>query len=132
MENLTLRGRIDRVDYQSEDMEALRVLDYKTQAVAPLRNKLKEAGEDVQLACYAYDLHASEAAFVALDGGKVDAVSPPQDIAELSRLNIERLKNVFKRMHQGAALPANGAESVCGYCEMRGLCRHGQWEEAHG
>lgn len=132
MENLTLRGRIDRIDYQTEDMEVLRVLDYKTQAVAPLRNKLKEAGEDVQLACYAYDLHASEAAFVALDGGKVDAVTPQQDIAELARLNIERLKSVFERMHRGAALPAHGAESVCGYCEMRGLCRQGQWEEAHG
>jgi ATP-dependent helicase/nuclease subunit B len=132
MESLTLRGRIDRIDYQSEDMEALRVLDYKTQAVAPLRNKLKEPGEDVQLACYAHDLHASEAAFVALDGGKVDAVTPPHDIAELARLNIERLKRVFERMHQGAALPAHGAESVCGYCEMRGLCRQGQWEETHG
>ena len=133
MESLILRGRIDRIDYQSEDMEVLRVLDYKTQAIAPLRNKLKEAGEDVQLACYAYDLHASEAAFVALDGGKVDAVTPPDDIAVLARLNIERLKSVFERMHQGAALPAHGAESVCGYCEMRGLCRHGQWQEAaHG
>lgn len=132
MENLTLRGRIDRIDYKSEDMEVLRVLDYKTQAVAPLRNKLKEAGEDVQLACYAYDLHAGEAAFVALDGGKVDAVTPPQDIAELAQLNIARLKSVFERMQQGAALPAHGAEAVCGYCEMRGLCRHGQWEETHG
>ena len=132
MENLTLRGRIDRIDYQIADMEVLRVLDYKTQAMTPLRNKLKEAGEDVQLACYAYDLHASEAAFVALDGGKVDAVTPPQDIGELAQLNIERLKNVFERMHQDAAMPANGAESVCGYCEMRGLCRHGQWEDAHG
>jgi ATP-dependent helicase/nuclease subunit B len=132
MENLTLRGRIDRIDYQGGDMEVLRVLDYKTQAVAPLRNKLKEPGEDVQLACYAYDLHASEAAFVALDGGKVDAVTPPQDIAELARLNIERLKSVFERMHQGAAMPAHGAESVCGYCEMRGLCRYGQWEAGTG
>jgi ATP-dependent helicase/nuclease subunit B len=129
MENLILRGRIDRIDYQSEDMEALRVLDYKTQALVPLRNKLKEAGEDVQLACYAYDLHAGEAAFVALDGGKVDAVTPPQDIAELAQLNIERLRSVFERMHQGAALPANGAEAVCGYCEMRGLCRHGTWND---
>lgn len=131
-ENLTLRGRIDRIDYQSDDMEVLRILDYKTQAVAPLRNKLKEPGEDVQLACYAYDLHASEAAFVALDGGKVDAVAPPQDIAELARLNIERLRSVFERIHGGAAMPAHGAEAVCGYCEMRGLCRSGQWEEAHG
>ncbi|HEX5363951.1 MAG TPA: PD-(D/E)XK nuclease family protein [Gallionella sp.] len=129
-ENLILRGRIDRIDVQAEDAEVLRVLDYKTQAVAPLRNKLKDAGEDVQLACYAFDLHAGEAAFVALDGAKVDAVQPPHDINELAQLNIARLKSVFERMGQGEAMPAHGAEQVCRYCEMNGLCRHRQWQEA--
>ena len=26
-----------------------------------------------------------------------------------------------------AGLPANGTESVCQYCEVRGLCRKGAW-----
>lgn len=127
-DGLILRGRIDRIDVHSEDAENLRVLDYKTQAILPLKHKLKEAGEDVQLACYVYDLHAGEAAFVALDGAKVDAVPPPHDIAELAQLNIDRLRGIFERMQQGAAMPAHGAERACSYCEMRGLCRHGAWE----
>ena len=27
----------------------------------------------------------------------------------------------------GAPLPANGIETVCQYCEVRGLCRKGAW-----
>lgn len=120
--HLTLRGRIDRIDRQNGQT---RVLDYKTQAPAALKNRLKEAGEDVQLACYAYACGAPSAAFVALDG--VEAVTPSQDLDELARLNIERLRGVFERLHEGAAMPAHGAESACGHCEMRGLCRQGTW-----
>lgn len=128
-ENLILRGRIDRVDRQVAHPGVQRVLDYKTLAILPLRNKLKEAGEDVQLACYAYERGASAAAFVALENGKVDAVQPPHDIGELAQLNIERLQQIFDQMHHGAALPAHGAEAACRYCEMNGLCRKGAWSD---
>jgi ATP-dependent helicase/nuclease subunit B len=132
-ENLTLRGRVDRIDSRADQPETQRVLDYKTQTATVLRNRLKEAGEDVQLACYAYERKAVEAAFVSIESGKVDAVQPPHDIAELAQLNIERLQQVFGQIHQGAALPAHGAEAACKYCEMNGLCRRGyNREDAHG
>ena len=135
-ENLTLHGRIDRIDNRSDDggddLGALCVLDYKTQAIAKLKNKLKDAGEDVQLACYAYARDASAAAFVSLEGDKVLAVAPPHDVAELAQLNIARLGTVFEQMRAGTALPANGVDTVCAYCEMQGLCRKAEWENAHG
>jgi ATP-dependent helicase/nuclease subunit B len=31
-------------------------------------------------------------------------------------------------VRDGAGLPAHGAAGVCGYCEMRGLCRRDYWE----
>jgi ATP-dependent helicase/nuclease subunit B len=34
-----------------------------------------------------------------------------------------RLGQTFAAMRDGAALPAHGAESVCQWCEMAGLCR---------
>jgi ATP-dependent helicase/nuclease subunit B len=86
----------------------------------------------VQLACYAHARAASAAAFVTLDGDKVLAVAPPHDIGELAQLNIMRLATVFGQMRAGAALPANGIDAVCAYCEMQGLCRKGEWESAHG
>ncbi len=127
-ENLQLLGRLDRVDVRSGDAEKLSVLDYKTQSATVLRNKLKEDGEDVQLACYARAITADSAAFVSLENDTVLAVAPAGDIGELAQHNIERLKTVFVQLREGRGLPAHGAEKVCGYCEMRGVCRRGEWQ----
>ncbi len=131
-ENLTLCGRIDRIDNRKDDLGTLYVLDYKTQAIAKLKSKLKAAGEDVQLSCYAYARNANAAAFVSLDGDKVLAVTPPHDVGELAKLNIERLGVLFEQIGAGTTLPANGIDSVCAICEMQGLCRRGDWEDADG
>ncbi|MCX7192908.1 MAG: PD-(D/E)XK nuclease family protein, partial [Proteobacteria bacterium] len=129
-ENLQLRGRLDRVDVYLNEPQKLAVLDYKTQSIQILKNKLKEPGEDVQLACYAQAVGAGAAAFVSLEDETVLAVSPPDDIVALAKLNLERLQTVFTQLRNGAALPAHGAEKICGYCEMKGLCRRGEWQEA--
>ncbi len=75
LENLILRGRIDRVDSNAAGVVA--VLDYKTQTATVLKNKLKDAGEDVQLACYATVRKAHAAAFVSLEGEVADVAPPP-------------------------------------------------------
>jgi len=121
---VVLRGRIDRMDEKEGER---RVLDYKTQGDQVLRNKLKEPGEDVQLACYAYAEGANEAAFVSIENGKVRSIAPPQELEQLARLNIERLEHVMAHIRNGSGLPANGSDAVCEYCEMRGLCRKGEW-----
>ncbi|MEQ1584095.1 MAG: PD-(D/E)XK nuclease family protein [Candidatus Nitrotoga sp.] len=127
--DLIMHGRLDRVDVQIREGSAVRVLDYKMMDAARLRNKLKEAGEDVQLACYAYVYEAEEAAFISIEKDKVIAVAPPQDVAELAQANIARLLEVFAQMRSGAALPAHGAGEACQHCEMRGLCRKSEWSE---
>ncbi len=124
LEGVNLRGRIDRLDIRGEEK---RVLDYKTQSEQVLRNKLREPGEDVQLACYAYAHEAADAAFVSIENGKVKVVEPSHDMPQLSQLNAERLVNVMANLHAGAGLPANGINATCEYCEMRGVCRKGEW-----
>jgi ATP-dependent helicase/nuclease subunit B len=126
-EDLQMRGRIDRIDVQAEAAYVVRVLDYKTQPAAALRSKLKQAGEDVQLPFYAHVFEATEAAFISIEKDKVLTVAPPQDVSQLSHANIERLKLVFAQMRSGTPLPANGIDTVCTYCEMRGLCRKVEW-----
>lgn len=128
-ENLVLRGRLDRVDAYLNEPDNLSVLDYKTQSIQILKSKLKEPGEDVQLACYATAVSASTAAFVSLEEETVLAVAPVDEMETLAQLNFERLKTIFSQLRAGAGLPAHGAEKVCGYCEMKGLCRRGEWEE---
>jgi len=124
---LTMHGRIDRVDVQSEG--AARVLDYKMMEATRLRNKLKEPGEDVQLACYAHVYEADEAAFISIEKDKVISVAPQQDLPELAQANIERLLAVFAQMREGVAMPAHGVDEACTYCEMRGLCRKSEWHD---
>ncbi|MDX8385004.1 MAG: PD-(D/E)XK nuclease family protein, partial [Gallionella sp.] len=123
-DELTLHGRIDRIDV-SED-GSTKVLDYKMMDATRLRNKLRETGEDVQLASYAQVYEANEAAFISIEKNKVIAVKE-QDVPALAQANIERLKQVFEQMRKGAALPAHGVEVACTYCEMRGLCRKNDW-----
>ena len=135
LEDLILRGRIDRVDSNAAGDEC--VLDYKTQSVTALKGKLKDAGEDVQLACYVSVRDADSAAFVSLEGNVAEVAPPPISAAEdamreLASLNMSRLKTVYTQMRGGTALPANGVDAACGYCEMRGLCRQGSWEDTHG
>ncbi|HLP97698.1 MAG TPA: PD-(D/E)XK nuclease family protein [Sideroxyarcus sp.] len=124
LEGIRLRGRIDRLDVRAEEKL---VLDYKTQSDTVLRNKLKEPGEDVQLACYAYAHEAADAAFVSIDNGKVKRVEPKHDVPLLAQLNTERLEQVMAALRGGAGLPANGIDAVCAYCEVRGVCRKGEW-----
>jgi ATP-dependent helicase/nuclease subunit B len=124
LEGVRLRGRIDRLDTKGEEK---RVLDYKTQSEQVLRNKLREPGEDVQLACYAYAHEASDAAFVSIENGKVKLVEPKQDMPQLAQLNTERLVRVMAKIRAGSGLPANGIDATCEYCEMRGVCRKGEW-----
>jgi len=125
LEGVRLRGRIDRLDVRADEKL---VLDYKTQSEQVLRNKLREPGEDVQLACYAYAHEAADAAFVSIENGKVKLVEPKHDVPLLAQLNAERLVQVMGNVRGGAGLPANGIDAVCGYCEMRGVCRKGEWD----
>jgi ATP-dependent helicase/nuclease subunit B len=125
---LTLRGRLDRLDRKGQEQA---VLDYKTQNFDSLKKKLKPAGEDVQLACYALLLESmpEQAAFVAVDEEVVRQLEPPESLGELAEANLERLQDMFESLHEGAPLPAQGVTAACQYCEMRGLCRKDYWNE---
>ncbi len=129
LEGVSLRGRIDRLDVREQEK---RVLDYKTQSEQVLRNKLREPGEDVQLACYAYAHEAADAAFVSIENGKVKLVEPRYDVPQLAQLNVERLLQAMGGIRGGAGLPANGIDAVCVHCEMRGVCRKGEWGSGIG
>ena len=124
LDGVHVRGRIDRLDVKEQE---IRVLDYKTQSDQSLRSKLHEPGEDVQLACYAHAHETNDAAFVSIDNGKVKTVAPRHEIAQLAQLNAERLADVMGRIRGGAGMPANGIDQACRHCEMRGVCRKGEW-----
>lgn len=132
---IELTGRIDRIDEQSD--ERLRVLDYKARAAAALRRGLKAPGEDIQLPFYGMLAggRAESAAYVSFERGReseggVETVLPPQPFDVLVQSIAARLQGDVQRIADGAPMPAIGVDSVCAYCEMRGLCRRDYWERS--
>ncbi|WP_017451415.1 PD-(D/E)XK nuclease family protein [Herbaspirillum rubrisubalbicans] len=125
---IELYGRLDRVDHNDHGERAL--LDYKTRTAANLRQKVKEE-DDHQLAFYGLLAggDVQHAHYVALELGPDkktgDAAAP--DFARKQKMLQQQITTTMQAVAHGAALPANGIESVCQYCEMRGLCRKGAW-----
>lgn len=129
-----LYGRLDRVDTRSDGAPGIALYDYKTQRAAAISARLPD---DIQLPVYALlcgeEANVERAAYVALDDERIVAVSAGNPTAseagasleEAAKAQGERLVRALADLRAGASLPAHGAESVCGFCEMRGLCRRG-------
>ncbi len=121
---ITLHGRVDRVDQKGD---ARTVIDYKTGATQGLRKKLKDPAEAVQLPFYAW-LAEAAAAYLPINETPVAPLEldGETDVDAISR----RLPELLEAIAAGASLPASGIDAVCGYCEARGLCRKGMWNES--
>jgi ATP-dependent helicase/nuclease subunit B len=126
---LVLHGRLDRVDVK--DGAAYAVIDYKARAPKALADSLRPPGEDVQLAVYAllWGEAVTDALYLSLDRKAVKSVAMGQDVPALAAAAGRRLAAMFDAIADGAPLPAQGVAAVCGYCEVRGLCRRGHWNE---
>lgn len=122
-----LRGRLDRVDLNGDGSSA--VIDYKTQAMKVLRDKVAAHGEDVQLPVYAllWGGPVGAALFLSLDRDGVKPVPVEESPGELAEAARSRLATLYDALHEGARLTAQGVEAVCEHCEMRGLCRRNYW-----
>jgi ATP-dependent helicase/nuclease subunit B len=125
---IELHGRLDRIDESSVGERA--VLDYKTRPLPSLVTKLKDA-EDHQLPFYGLlsGQQLTAAHYVALETfkDKTGDVAAP-DFERRQHDLQQQIVTVMQAVQQGAPLPANGIESVCQYCEVRGLCRKGVWQ----
>jgi len=125
----TLRGRIDRVDCNSQAARA--IVDYKTGYTPKLEDIL--SGEDLQLASYA--LMAPDVvklAYVNLTEQRpknrvVGVVA--DEVDQLRQQAGKRLDTVLGSIRDGAGLPANGDTGSCKWCDFAGICRHETWSE---
>ncbi len=126
--SVQLKGRLDRID-QHRDGDAL--LDYKTANSNQLKQRVVNSNEDGQLAFYAIlaDRPVAELAYVGLDEDPIKTHAmkgEPGDIAATHRL---RLQATLSAIDANAALPAQGVDSVCQYCEAQGICRKRYWRD---
>ena len=49
------------------------------------------------------------------------------EYAQAQTILEQHIRYTMQAISDGAPLPANGTESVCQYCDVRGLCRKGAW-----
>jgi ATP-dependent helicase/nuclease subunit B len=124
---VTLHGRVDRIDENSEGERA--VLDYKTKDVQSLRDRLKKV-EDHQLAFYGLlnSTPPTAAQYVALEprNSKTGAADA-QHYTDWQEALEGQIISSMQAIQQGAPLQATGIELICQYCDVRGMCRKGCW-----
>jgi len=123
---VVLHGYADRIDQSSDGARA--VLDYKSAGQKVLADRLKR-GEDQQLPFYGLlSEELATALYVPLEPDKerIRAVEAP-DFDTWRQMLAMRIAGSMQAIDRGAPLPATGPESVCRYCEARGLCRKGAW-----
>lgn len=124
---ILLNGRIDRID--CNDRGDIEVLDYKTSHVTALKKRI-DAQEDHQLAFYGLLAQAppASAAYIGLEPvkGRIEGVHAP-DYAHWQHRLQRQIGEVMTAIATGAPLRASGIETVCQYCDVRGVCRKGAW-----
>jgi ATP-dependent helicase/nuclease subunit B len=130
--SVELGGRVDRIDVAADGR--VHLLDYKARDASTLKRALSQRGEDIQLPFYGLLLprRPDSAQYLCFDRVRdgvagVETVTPPGAFDALMEAVSDRLRADLRRVADGAALPAIGAETVCARCEMRGLCRRDHW-----
>ncbi|MGH8822321.1 MAG: RecB family exonuclease, partial [Rhodoferax sp.] len=132
---LTLIGRIDRIDQcaalESANAQAL-LIDYKTEALAKSRDRVRRPLEDTQLAFYAALLSHDtlRAAYVNVGEKGVTTTVEQPAVVEVRDALVAGILHDLQRIAAGAAMPALGEGSACDFCAARGLCRKDFWDAA--
>ena len=125
--SVKLVGRIDRIDRMPDGR--VMVMNYKTEARAVTGERIKQPGEDTQLAFYAalLDEDTLRAAYVNVgERGKTETLEQ-HAVVEGRELLVHGILDDLARIAGGASLPALGEGKVCDFCAARGLCRKDFW-----
>jgi ATP-dependent helicase/nuclease subunit B len=143
--DIQIAGRADRFDINIHDKTAASVIDYKNQAIKKIIDRSKNVLDDPQLLIYARAVNENapaahlsgrtieQAEWVTL---KVDLKKSeekmvrdhlveelPLKMEEFSKQLSRDLEDLWARKPMKAFAP----DSVCQYCEARGICRKGMW-----
>lgn len=134
-QTIRLKGRLDRIDGRRDEShhEQFAVLDYKTGNAKQLKDRAANPSEDGQLPFYGIiaETLPSELAYVALDDDPVVAYAMAGDVGEIVIDHRQRLRQTLDAIASGKGLPAQGADTVCAYCEVNGVCRKRYWENGN-
>jgi ATP-dependent helicase/nuclease subunit B len=107
-------------------------MDYKTESLPVTQERVKQPGEDTQLAFYAALLGEEphrelRAAYINVGERGETRTVEQTDVIQARDLLLAGIEQDMARIAQGAPLPALGEGRACEYCAARGLCRKDFW-----
>lgn len=138
---IRIEGRADRLDVHGKN--GMSVIDYKFQSPSRIKTKSKYIKDDPQLLIYATAVNqknivsnksVSEVQWVALKQSKQETgkgkyqfeFSFDQFDAQMVSLK-EDLSRDLSAVWSGEKMIATAPQSICEYCDVRGICRKGMW-----
>lgn len=141
---MRIEGYVDRIDTNMHSASAA-VLDYKHQTVKKVRDRAASVLDDPQLLIYARAVtdadsklpmqgrSVTDAEWVALKTeiknghGSAERSVAIADLAETAKQSMAQITEDVELLWARNTLNAFAPDSVCRYCESRGICRKGMW-----
>jgi ATP-dependent helicase/nuclease subunit B len=141
---MRIEGYVDRIDANIESPTAA-VLDYKHQTVKKVRDRAASVLDDPQLLIYARAVtdadsnlpmqgrSVTDAEWVALKTelknghGSAERSVAVADLADTAKQSMAQITDDVELLWARKTLNAFAPDSVCRYCESRGICRKGMW-----
>ena len=142
---IEIAGRADRFDVNSNNSTAAAVIDYKNQGITKIKKRAEHLLDDPQLLIYARAVneHAvaahlpgrkiEQAEWVSLKADlkkaddKIVRAHPVENMPEAMEQFSDQLNEDLAVLWARKPMKAFAPDSVCQYCEARGICRKGMW-----
>ena len=140
--HIRIEGYADRFDVSIHDPKAASVIDYKNQSLTKVEWRSEVVLDDPQLLIYARASNESKkipgravnaAEWVALKadvkkgGDEAGRSVVIEEMPELMQAFSDQITEDVQSLWSGKPLKAFAPDSVCQYCEARGICRKGMW-----
>ena len=143
--DIRIAGRADRFDIHESDSTEAAVIDYKNQRMKKIVDRAKNILDDPQLLIYARAANENaiaahlpgrtvgEAQWVSLkaelDKGEDKNIRAHtvEDMPDVMTQFSEQIEKDLNSLWARKPMQAFAPDSVCQYCEARGVCRKGMW-----
>jgi ATP-dependent helicase/nuclease subunit B len=142
---IEIAGRADRFDIHRTDSTAAAVIDYKNQGLQKISLRAQNILDDPQLLIYARAVNenalaahlpnrtVTQAEWVSLKADikkpidKIERAYLVEDMPEMMDQFSKQLSQDLEVLWARKPMKAFAPDSVCQYCEARGICRKGMW-----
>ncbi|MBU3601494.1 PD-(D/E)XK nuclease family protein [Polynucleobacter sp. AM-25C3] len=142
---IQIAGRADRFDISSNNSTTAAVIDYKNQGISKIKKRADHLLDDPQLLIYARAVNENAIAahlpgrtieqseWVSLKADikkaddKIVRAYPVENMPEMMEQFSDQLNEDLEVLWARKPMKAFAPDSVCQYCEARGICRKGMW-----